>query len=272
MPLPIFEIACVAIILLTLAAMARGRSPDAVRALLLDYAALALASWIGEQSCVALYGFYHYAPGWHLRVGHVPILVPLIWPLVILSARAVVSSLWPDRNGILFRSIAVGAVVVFDASLVEVLAVRAGMWSWAEPGHLGVPVIGILGWGYFAAGAEAALSTEIRAKRALLIVLGPLAAHALILASWWGCFRFALRGDLGIASIAGVALVGLAALGLVGRARVRGAAIPLGVALPRMIAASLFFVLFALTAPRDGALWSHVLAVAVPYLAATRLA
>lgn len=268
MPLPLFEIACVAIIFLTLVAMARSRPADA---LLLDYAALAVASWIGEQSCVELHDFYHYAPGWHARIGHVPLLVPLIWPLVILSARAVVSSLWPGRNGLFFRAAAVGMVVAFDASLVEVLAVRAGMWSWAEPGHLDVPIIGILGWGYFAAGAEAALSTGGRWSRIRLIVLGPIAAHALILATWWGCFRFAVRGDLGMFSVGAMAFIGAVALLAVNRARAAGTAIPMPIALPRMIAASLFIVLFVWTAPRDLPLWIHTLAVAIPYLAATRL-
>ena len=123
MPLPVFEIACVLVITLTLATMSRAVAP---RALLRDYAALAVAAWVGEDSAIAFYRFYAYAPGWHLRVHHVPVLVPLIWPLVILSAREVVSKLWPEVRA--WRPLVVGAVVAFDASLVEVVAVReAGM-------------------------------------------------------------------------------------------------------------------------------------------------
>jgi hypothetical protein len=261
MPLPVFEIACVLVITLTLATMSRAVAPGA---LLRDYAALAVAAWIGEDSAIAFYRFYTYAPGWHLRVHHVPVLVPLIWPLVILSAREVVSKLWPEvRAG---RPLVVGAVVAFDASLVEVVAVRAELWSWAEPGHLGIPLIGIAGWGYFAAGADFALS---RRRAPLAIVTGPLATHALVVLTWWGLFRFTLRGPLGLASVAGLVVLAALALRLVRKRRRAGHAIPLDLAMPRMIAASLFVVLLVMTAPFDVPLWTHAACVAIPYLAAT---
>src|SRR5438477_648524 len=106
-----FEVACAGVVVLTLALMARARP---IAALAVEYAALAAAAWIGEEGCVALYGFYGYAAGWHGRIDRVPLLVPLIWPLVILSARDVVSSLWPALAGGR-RAFAVGAVVAFDA-------------------------------------------------------------------------------------------------------------------------------------------------------------
>lgn len=275
MPLWIFECACIAIVLFTLASMARLRPAGA---LLRDYAALAVAAWAGEQSCVALYHFYAYAPGWHGRLGHVPILVPLIWPLVILSAREVVRTLLPRAcapGRLLVPAVAVGTLVAADASLVEVLAVRAGLWRWAEPGHLGVPLIGMLGWGYFAAGAEACLALPEDARlhpvrRLLLLLLAPLTAHALIQLTWWGLFRFTLRGDLGDAALAGILLLSLVASALVVRARRRGLSIPRAVAVPRIIAASLFLVLLLSCAPGDPRLWLHAAAVAVPYNLATR--
>lgn len=258
---PLFECACVVVVVLTLAAMARARRPGE---LLREYAALSVAAFVGEDTCVAIYRFYAYAPGWHLRVHHVPLLVPLIWPLVVLSARDVVSSLWPTLGR--WRAVAVAALVAFDASLVEVVAVRAGLWSWAEGGHLGVPIIGILGWGYFAFGADLALSS-LRARAA--VAFAPLAAHALILATWWSVFRWTLRGPLGAASSIGVGAIGVAALVAVVVARRRARSIPLGIAAPRMIAAGLFVALLLSAAPFDGALWAHAVAVAVPYLAAT---
>ncbi len=106
----------------------------------------------------------------------------------------------------MWRPLIVGAVVAFDASLVEVVAVRAGLWSWAEPGHLGVPLIGMLGWGYFAIGADAALG---RGRRLAAVVAAPAAAHALIQLTWWGAFRWGLRRDLGSASVAGMAVIGV---------------------------------------------------------------
>ncbi|HSO34006.1 MAG TPA: hypothetical protein VLT33_15840, partial [Labilithrix sp.] len=261
MPLHVFEGACIAVVALTLWTMGRARSASH---LLRDYALLACAAWLGEDTCIALYRFYAYAPGWHLRLHHVPLLVPLIWPLVILSARDVVSATWPALRG--GRPFAVAALVAFDASLVEVVAVRAGLWSWAEAGHLGVPVIGVLGWGFFALGADLALS---RARPLLAIALGPLTAHALIVVSWWGLFRWTMRGALGTPSIVGVAVLGLLAVAVAVGTRRRGGAIPLAVAAPRMIAAALFLALLIATAPADVPLWIHAAAVALPYLAAT---
>jgi hypothetical protein len=270
-PLLVFEIACVVVVLLTLAAMARSRPlPE----LLTDYGALAIAGWIGEETCVAFYEYYHYATHWHLRLDRVPILVPLIWPLVILSARDVAASVWPSITRL--RPLVVFAIVAFDASLVEVIAVRAGFWSWTEHGHLGVPLIGILGWGYFAIGADLALSGRFfagkasRFRRAMAtIVAAPLVAHAVILATWWGFFRWAQRSPLGDASLWGLIAVSAGVLAMVIVARRRRAAIPIAVALPRMVAAGLFFALLVSTAPTDIPLWIHTAAVAMPYFAAT---
>lgn len=267
MPLFVFEILCVAIIAGTLALAARRRPP---RALLADYATLAVAGWIGEQTCIVVYRFYAYADGWHARVGEVPLLVPLIWPLVILSAREVVDSLWP-RASRWSRHALVGAVVVVDASMVEVLAVEADLWRWAEPGHLDVPLIGMLGWGFFAFAADAALHLDTRWKHLVALAAAPLATHTLLVVAWWGGLRWVLRGDLGWPSVAGVAVLGALAIAVVLRARRRGGAIPTSVAGPRMLAASLFFALLVTTALSEVPLWIHVAAVAVPYFAATEL-
>lgn len=265
MPFPGFELACVAIVALALIAMARVRRwPELLR----DYAALAIAGWIGEQTCVAWYDFYAYSAAWHGRVGHVPVLIPLIWPLVILSARAVVDALAPGAGW--RRPLLVGALVAFDASLVEVIAVRAELWGWAEPGHLGVPVLGILGWGFFAAGADVALGLRSRARPAAL--LGALAVtHLLILAAWWGCFRWTVRGALGDVAFVGLGAIAALALAAAFAVRRRGRGLPLAVALPRMVAAALFLVTLAVVAPRDVRLWLHTALVAVPYLAVTDL-
>src|SRR4051812_46817918 len=118
----IFEGACVVIIALTLYAMARRRP---LAELLRDYAALALSAWLGEQSCIKLYHFYSYSPAWHGRLGEVPILVPLIWPLVVLSACDVARGLWPRLPVAALAGIS-AAIVALDASLVEVVAVHAG--------------------------------------------------------------------------------------------------------------------------------------------------
>jgi hypothetical protein len=265
-PLPRFELCCIAVVILTLVVMSRT-TPR--RRLLVEYATLAVAGYLGEESCIALYRFYAYAPGWHARIDHVPLLVPLIWPLVILSARDVIGCLAPSA-GRGQRAVLVGALVCLDASLVEVVAVRAGLWTWAEPGHLDVPLIGILGWGFFAAGAELALSWRSSWRHLALLLGAPAFTHLCLVASWWAALRWTLRGDLGHGSLAGILVVGVLATAAAVGARRAGHAIAPEVALPRVVAAGLFLTLLATTAPAEIALWLHVAAVAVPYLAATR--
>lgn len=263
MPQVVFELSCVVIVFATLWAMARYRPR---RELLLEYLSLAVAGWVAEETCILAYRFYSYAEVWTVRAHLLPVLVPLIWPLVIVSARDVVKGLWPVNGW--RQHVLVGAVVAFDASLVEVVAVRAGLWSWSEPGHLNVPVIGMLGWGYFAVGASVALSWASRWRYLAVLPLGLTSTHGLIVATWWGLFRWVARGDLGVASTVGVIVIGLVAGAFVLATKCK---MPMRVAAPRMLAAALFLVLLLTTAAGEWAYWVHVVAVSVPYSVATAL-
>jgi hypothetical protein len=255
-----FEIASALVVVTTLAAMARARDAgDLAR----DYVTLAIAGLLGEESCIRFYRFYGYAGAWHLALFDVPLLVPLIWPLVVLSGRDVARVLLGARASRLAIAAATGALVVFDASLVEVVAVRAGLWSWAEPGHLSVPLIGILGWGFFAFGAT------VPTGRLGAIGAGLVATHALVLATWWGLFRWTARGDLGALGFVPLAALSITLLALVVRARRAGRAMGPDVWGPRVLAAGLFFVLLLSVAARDLRLWAHVALVAIPYVALT---
>ena len=59
--------------------------------------------------------------------------------------------------------LAAGLLILFDAALVEPVAVSAGLWSWSESAVLGVPLIGIAGWG--------ALPLDVALPRAAAAVL-----------------------------------------------------------------------------------------------------
>src|SRR5208283_4385299 len=114
----------------------------------------------------------------------VPLLVVLIWPLVIHSAWDLVRQ-WQVREGWAI-SLATGAVVLTDASLMEPVAVRAGLWSWSEPGIFHVPPIGLLGWGCFAALAVFFLerdgwTTPVKEKDALSVLNIVLGTHCFLL-------------------------------------------------------------------------------------------
>jgi hypothetical protein len=267
MPLWLFELACALVVVVTLRAMAKGRP---ARELAVDYASLSFAAYLGEESCISLYGHYTYAPGWHLRLHHVPLLVPLIWPLVVLSARDVVRTLAAGRLAGWAEHGVVALVVVLDASLVEVLSVRAGLWWWAEPGHLGVPLVGILGWGMFALGAARGLEAPLAKRPSRVLVLSLASTHGLLLASWWGLLRWVLRRDLDPWSTWAMGAVGLAALAVVLVVRrPPGRGLDGAVLGPRLAATGLFVVLFLLTARTEPRLVAHLAFVALPYVAAS---
>lgn len=263
------ELASIAILGLFLAAMIRfglraapaGRATP--RAALGDIGLIAAGAWVAEVSCIRLYGFYQYDAPWLLFVDVMPALVALIWPFVILSAREVVHALgWRDAAG-RPHALAVGLLVVYDASLVEPIAVRTGLWSWNEPGLWAVPIIGILGWGYYAASASALLDR----RRWLVPLLAPLLTHGLLLGSWWGALRWVARDAVrpAVAVGLGVAAALLGAV-LVRRRPTRAALVTM---VPRMAAAGLFFVLLFVAGGQDVALVAYGLTFALPYVLAT---
>ncbi|MFO0551079.1 MAG: hypothetical protein U0271_22000 [Polyangiaceae bacterium] len=260
-----FQIACAVVVVATLATMARQRPP---RVLLAEYASLAIAGFLGEETCIAGYAYYAYAPGWAARLHHVPLLVPMIWPLVILSARDVVRALYPGLDGVR-RAAAIAVAVTFDAVLIEVLSVRAGLWSWAEPGLLGVPGAGLLGWGFFTLGAAWALDhfKGPLARLVAVVAVAPLVTHALILASWWGALRWWPRVDWGTAGLLAEVAFAAALTGFVVVARRRGRAVGPDVWGPRAVATSVFVVLYWVVARDQFAHGVVLAATSVPHLA-----
>jgi hypothetical protein len=161
---------------------------DAVPELLL----LAAAGFLGEDSVIRAYGFYYYSPRWHLFLDRVPLLIVLIWPVVIHSAWSLGRRLAPRAS---WQPLVGAAIVLADASLIEPIAVHAGLWTWTEPGLLAVPPIGILGWAYFAGAAMACLaqSEKKEVAAAAAVVVAPLVTHALLVASWWLAFKWLSR-------------------------------------------------------------------------------
>jgi hypothetical protein len=232
------EIACLAI--LAAYFVAHRREP----ALLRDALLLGLGALLGEDTMIRAYGFYAYAPGWHLFVDRVPLLIPTIWAPVVLSARAV-------SRALLRRT---GALVTFDAALIEPIAVRAGLWRWTQPGVMTVPVIGILGWGCYAFAATWLLAALPSRRRWAMIPLALLASHALVLALWWAGLRWALRSELPLSTTA-PALAFASTLYAVAVVKT-GARLPWRELLPRAAATGFFAALLASRADAAMVLWA----------------
>lgn len=228
------EAACVAIVL---AYFIAHRADPSLRR---DALILAVAALVGEDSMIRAYRFYEYAPGWHLRVDQVPLLIPAIWAPVVLSARAVARAL--ARGASAPREAAlVGALVTFDAALIEPIAVRAGLWSWAEPGVFSVPVAGIAGWGLFAFAATWLLRVLKGPARWATVPLAVLATHALLVALWWSSLRWVWREALPWGACA--AVIALASALYTTAVARTGAALPWRELAPRAAATGFFAAL-----------------------------
>ena len=167
------QLACLAIVALYVAVRMR-RAEDRVQ-VARRLALLVAASWLGEDSVIRAYGFYFYDARWDLFVDKVPLMIVIIWPVVVDSAWQLARRLAPSRV-----ALAAAALVLADASLIEPIAVHAGLWRWTEAGLFAVPPIGILGWALFAFAAIAlwlrarALGRRIPAEELLVRVPGAL--------------------------------------------------------------------------------------------------
>lgn len=173
-------------------ALRRAEHP---RQLLLAYGLVFVTAWASEQSCIELYGFYAYSPEWRVFLGHVPLMVALIWPVVVLSAWAIAKAVL--GGGSPWTPLAVGAIVLTDAALIEPVCVHAGLWHWTHPGLFAVPPIGVLGWALFTGLITVALERlEAGPRRWVLpAALSIPGTHALLLTCWWGCLRW-VEGDI----------------------------------------------------------------------------
>jgi hypothetical protein len=266
----ILQIACLAIVVSFVVLRARLEAdPWALyRRLFL----LALSAWMGEDTCIRAYGFYAYSPSWWLFLDQVPLLIVLIWPVVIQSARDLGTCLWPGRERPSAARVAltVFGLVLSDASLIEPIAVQSGLWHWIEPGLFAVPPIGILGRAFFAAIAvfifERAAWHGRPWEELLILPIAPAWTHLLLIASWWGALRW-VNVPLPAwpaAILAWIVSLTLAARALKHETRQRVPPVLLWLRVP---AALFFFVLLGVFGRSSPLLVIYALAFTLPYLA-----
>lgn len=266
---PWLEAACLLIVVQFLAVRLRRARIDGEFGMVLSrLALLALSSFLAEDSVMHLYGFYQYAPSWWPFVDRLPLMIALIWPIVIHSAWDLARAVCGDAASGL-RVAVVGALFVLaDASLIEPVSVRAGLWSWNAPGIFAVPPIGILGWALFAFLAFIVLERSRQGDHRWLwtLPLSALGVHPLLLASWWGLFRWvSVPWAIGPA-VAIAALLSISLTVLFWRRALRQR-VPREQLLSRIPAALFFFVLLALFGRDDPLLIGWTLCFAPPYLA-----
>jgi len=261
-----FQITCVVVVALYwVVRLARTRPDDRGR-VAARLAILSVAGWVGEDTVIRAYGFYGYAPTWSFILDRAPLLVACIWPIVIDSASQLARRIAPGR-----LVLAAAALVLADAALIEPISVRAGLWTWTQPGVFAVPPIGVVGWAMFA-GAAVAFFDAVDRRRAppwldvAVILVAPLATHGMLVASWWGGFRWVSTPLPEWAAVA-AAWATSAALAWTAVKRGVGARVPLAELLVRLPGAAVFFVLLAVSARGSIALVAWALAFVPPYVA-----
>jgi len=228
---------------------------------------VSVAAWLAEESSIRLYHFYLYHPQWRLFIGHIPVVVLAVWPAVVYSAWDLASQLLGNRRK--WIPLAASAIVLSDAALIEVVAVRSGLWVWTEPGIFQVPVIGILGWAYFAFFCVLLLQLAERgdAKKVffLMPLLPVLATHILLLITWWGVLRW-LSGPINpLIGVTAALSLSLILVVMIFKKRA-GRHVKRKTLLWRLPAALFFFILLAIHARNNAGLILFALAFAPPYL------
>lgn len=256
-PTPTLQLACLGIVLLYLGL--RLRRPDR-QTFAMRFGLLMVASWIAENTCIRLYGFYFYDPGWWVFIDQVPLLIVCIWPVVIHSALDLVQRWFPQTPRLRLALIG-GTIILTDAALIEPIAVHCGLWRWTEPGLFEVPPIGILGWAIFT--ALALWSWRLPIHRAWVLVIAPVGTHLVLLVAWWGFFRH-VNGPLDdVPVVLSAAVVSLVSAWFIWR-NPRRPALP--DILMRAPGALFFFALLIAFALEETALVAYTAAFAVPWL------
>lgn len=245
----------------------RARIDPEPRRFLWRLAVLVAAAWVAENSVIHAYHFYEYSPSWSLFVDHVPLMIVLIWPVVVHSAWDLARHLLGDGH----RRVPLLAAtfILFDASLMEPIAVEAGLWRWTEPGLFRVPPIGILGWAIFAFFAVTILRRSRSAVTDLSAILLPaLGTHLLLLIAWWTFFRWVNGPVPAWSAVLLVWLLSVGAVLLVRRGRLF-TRVPRLEMLLRAPAALFFFALLVMHGRDAPALVAYAAAFAPPYLVLT---
>jgi uncharacterized membrane protein len=99
-----------------------------------------------------VYGPYHYSDMLGAKLGHVPILIPLAWFMMIypswMVARAILRGV--DQSSILgnvVRAVVAACVMTAWDTVMDPGMAAAGNWVWEKGGsYFGVPVQNYFGW------------------------------------------------------------------------------------------------------------------------------
>jgi uncharacterized membrane protein len=136
-------------------ALAHCTTTEGARRTLGFFAVSAVVSYLCEEIGVRtsfIFGAYHYSNQLGPKLGHVPLLIPLAWFMMIYPSWVVARALLSGIDTHLLRSLAAQSVVAalvmtaWDVNMDPGMA-AAGNWVWENGGaYFGVPRHNYLGW------------------------------------------------------------------------------------------------------------------------------
>ena len=110
---------------------------------------VSILAWSAEAvgaSTGLLFGAYQYTDKLQPQLGHVPLLIPLAWLMMLPPAWAVAQRLTGSTRGWRFVAISAMALTAWDLFL-DPQMVAWGLWAWENPGgYFGIPWHNYLGW------------------------------------------------------------------------------------------------------------------------------
>jgi putative membrane protein len=130
------------------------------RQALIFFALSAVISWLFEQVGVAtgaIYGPYHYTDRLGIKLGHVPLLIPIAWFMMIYPSHVIANLIGTGKptgdGGSLIRIVwlsALGAMTMTGWDVVMdpwMSAPPNSSWIWEQGGaYFGVPIQNFIGW------------------------------------------------------------------------------------------------------------------------------
>ena len=172
------------------------------RTLLLSAAVVVVMAWgleaVGSATGLP-FGRYHYTDRLQPQLGHVPLLIPLAWLMMLPPAWAVATRIAGRSRGCLFVTTAAFAFTAWDLFL-DPQMVEWGLWEWDQAGsYFGIPVLNYAGWLLGSALITAVVRPQPTASTGLVLVYTAtwlLESVGLLLL--WGLPGPALWGFLGM--------------------------------------------------------------------------
>lgn len=120
-----------------------------MRRTLIALGIVAVLTWLAEfigSSTGLPFGEYEYSNLLQPQVGHVPLLIPLAWFMMLVPSWAVAQIIGGRDHPVRFIVISAGAMTAWDLFL-DPQMVAWGFWTWTVDGaYFGIPLMNYFGW------------------------------------------------------------------------------------------------------------------------------